>query len=447
MNAVQMFASRVGVGQQFGNYRLVRILGQGGFATIYLGEHRYLGTFAAVKVLHTQLNSEQIEKLSLEARIAARLVHPYIVRVLEFGLEGNIPFLVMDYAPHGTLRHRLDAGEQADLKVIVNYVQQITGALQYIHNSGLIHQDIKPENILFGSNDQALLSDFGIAITAHKANMAGTKERVGTIHYMAPEQLQGQPCFASDQYALGIVIYEWLCGEVHFEGSTLAITAQHLFNEPPSIRTKVSTVPVAVEQVIMRTLAKDPTQRFPTVRAFTLALKEAYKQSPVVQYRPPQPAPVSQPRGTKPTQLRQFHSVAPQQAYAPQAREPKPILLISRKKKPVVKRRNIWREIATIFAVDIAVGFVADIVLLILGLNIQTIWFLISLCLVSTPLLAAYATKNRPVFIITTSILAVASVLGIGFHSLVLFATVYGSLIFFSLLITFSGSLQTFKTR
>src|SRR5947209_15489046 len=150
MNAVQILSStRASLGQHLGNYRLVKILWQGGFATIYLGEHRYLGTFAAVKVLHTQLTSEQLEKFSIEARIAARLIHPRIVRVLEFGLEGNVPFLVMDYAPHGTLRHRYAHSTQLPLEMIINYVKQIAGALQYIHNSGLIHQDIKPENILF----------------------------------------------------------------------------------------------------------------------------------------------------------------------------------------------------------------------------------------------------------------------------------------------------------
>jgi serine/threonine protein kinase len=279
--------------------------------------------------------------------------------------------------------------------------------------------------------------------------MGGKKERVGTIHYMAPEQLQSQPCFASDQYALGIVTYEWLCGDVPFQGSTLAITAQHLFNEPPSIHEKVPTIPVAVEQVIMQALAKDPTQRFPNVQTFALALEQAYKQSLAVQDQPaaPQLTYASQSRGIKPIVLRQRQLIAPQPASTPQSRGIKPILLVSKPKKSVVKRGNIWRKIATIFATDMAVGSVVGIILLILGLNIQTIWFLISLCLVSMPILAAYATKNRPVFVISTSILAVASVLGIGFHSPVLFATVYGSLIFFSLLITFSGSLQRFKRR
>ncbi len=449
MNTVQTLHTRVGVGQYLGNYRLIKILGQGGFATIYLGEHRYLGTYAAVKVLHTQLTSEQSEKLSAEARIAAHFIHPHIVRVLEFSLEGNIPFLVMDYAPHGTLRHRLDAEEPTDLKVIINYVKQIAAALQYIHNSGLIHQDIKPENILFGSNDQALLTDFGIAITAHKANMTGKKERVGTIHYMAPEQLQSHPCFASDQYALGIVIYEWLCGDVPFQGSTLAITSQHFFSEPPSIHEKVPTIPVAVEQVIMQALAKDPTQRFPNVQTFALALEQAYKRSLVVERQPAtsQLIYAAQARGIKPIMLGQRQLVTPQPTYTAQARGIKPILLGRKPKKPMIKRRNIWQEIATIFAVDIVVGFVVGIVLLMLGLNIQTIWFLISLSLVSTPLLAAYATKNRPVFVISTTILAVASVLGVGFHSPVLFATAYGSLVLLSLLITFSGCLHTFKRR
>jgi serine/threonine protein kinase len=266
---------------------------------------------------------------------------------------------------------------------------------------------------------------------------------------MAPEQLQSQPCFASDQYALGIVIYEWLCGDVPFQGSTLAITSQHFFSEPPSIHEKIPTVPVAVEQVIMQALAKDPAQRFPNVQTFALALEQAYKQSLVAQHQPvtSQLPYAAQPRGIKPIILGQRQLVAPQPTYTPQLKEPKPILLARKPKKPMIKRRNLWQEMATIFAMDMVIGFVVGIILLMLGLNIQTIWFLISLSLVSTPLLAAYAKKNRPVFVISTSILVVASILGIIFHSPVLFVTVYGSLVLLSLLITFSGCLQTFKRR
>src|SRR3989442_1782119 len=138
------------VGQQLGNYQLIRLLGEGGFAEVYLGEHIHLGTSAAIKVLHTQLTSEDVDKFRNEARMIARLVHPHIVRVLEFGVEGKTPFLVMDYAINGTLRQRHPKGTRVPLAIISDYVKQITDALQFAHDEKLIHRDIKPENMLLG---------------------------------------------------------------------------------------------------------------------------------------------------------------------------------------------------------------------------------------------------------------------------------------------------------
>src|SRR5437764_9295558 len=122
------------LGQQLGNYRLIRLLGQGGFAEVYLGEHVYLKSQAAIKVLYTRLAMEEMEKFLSEARTLVHLVHPHIVRVLDFGLENNIPFLVMDYAPNGTLRQRYPKGTLLPLPTIVDYVAQIADALQYAHN-------------------------------------------------------------------------------------------------------------------------------------------------------------------------------------------------------------------------------------------------------------------------------------------------------------------------
>lgn len=144
-------------GQQFGNYRLLHLLGQGGFAEVYLGEHVYLGTHAAIKVLHTRLSKDDLEGFRDEARIIARLVHPNIVRVLEFGVEASIPFLVMDYAPKGTLRQRHPKGSRLSIDTILPYIKQVAAGLQYAHNEKLIHRDIKPENMLVGRNREILL--------------------------------------------------------------------------------------------------------------------------------------------------------------------------------------------------------------------------------------------------------------------------------------------------
>jgi serine/threonine protein kinase len=170
-------------GRLVGNYRLVRQLGQGGFATVYLGTHRYLGTHAAIKIVSPHLPEAQVSTFLAEARLAARLVHPSIVRVLECGLEREMPFLVMDYAPGGTVRQHYPRGSRLAPHVILAYTEHIAQAVRYLHGRELIHRDIKPENLLLGSNHQLLLSDFGITIAAHQAE-GDEQTRVGTIAYM-----------------------------------------------------------------------------------------------------------------------------------------------------------------------------------------------------------------------------------------------------------------------
>lgn len=263
------------VGQQLGNYRLVRLLGRGGFAEVYLGEHIYLKSQAAIKVLHTQLANEDMETFLSEARTLAILVHPHIVRVLDFGLEGNTPFIVMDYAPNGTLRQRYPKGTQLPLPVIVDYVKQVAEALQYAHNLKVIHRDIKPENMLIGRNNEILLSDFGIAIVAQSSRYSINSEMAGTIAYMAPEQIQSHPRPASDQYALGIVVYEWLSGQRPFQGSFTEIAAKQAMVSPPPLREKVPSISPAIEQVMQIALEKDPSRRFANVSMFALALEQA----------------------------------------------------------------------------------------------------------------------------------------------------------------------------
>ncbi len=263
------------IAQQFGNYRLVRHLGRGAFSDVYLGIHVHLKTPAAIKLLHTELTSSDVEKFRNEARTIARLEHPHIVRVLDFGIEDHTPFFVMVYAPNGTLRQRHPKGSILSLATIVSYVTQIAGALQFAHNQKFIHRDIKPENMLLGRHNEVLLSDFGFVQIAQSSISQSTKEMAGTVPYMAPEQFHGKPRFASDQYALGIVVYEWLTGDRPFQGSVLEIATQHMMNPPPPVRVKNPEVPLEVEEVLLTALAKEPQQRFATVQAFANALQQA----------------------------------------------------------------------------------------------------------------------------------------------------------------------------
>lgn len=264
------------VGEQFGKYRLERLLGHGGFADVYLGEHIYLNSQAAIKILHAHVDGDDAPGFLTEARTVANLQHPHIVRVLDFDVttRGD-PFLVMEYAPNGSLRRRYTRGTRLPLDMIVSYTKQIASALQYAHNQKLIHCDIKPENMLLSSNNEILLSDFGIAVIAHTSRSHNMQEISGTAAYMAPEQLQGKASPASDQYASGIVVYEWLTGSYPFHGTLTEIVTQHMLVPPRPLREILPTLPDEVEQVVSMALAKDPAHRFARIEAFANALEQA----------------------------------------------------------------------------------------------------------------------------------------------------------------------------
>ena len=266
------------VGEQFGEYRLTRKLGGGTFGDVYLGEHTKDNTPAAIKVLQARLNnSEDLKDYINEIRTLFRLQHPNIVPLLDFGIERDIPFLVMAYAPNGTLRQ--PKGTRLPLDTVVSYIKQIAEALQCAHDRKLIHRDVKPDNILLGPNSQVWLSDFGIASIAQSSRSLKTQDGAGTIPYMAPEQILGKPRLASDQYALGIIAYEWICGSRPFNGTYLELVAQHTQAVPPPLRNKVPTLTTAIEQVVLKALAKDPKDRFGSVREFAEALALAVERS------------------------------------------------------------------------------------------------------------------------------------------------------------------------
>jgi serine/threonine protein kinase len=271
------------IGQKFGNYRLTRLLGEGGFASVYLAEHIHLHTEAAIKVLTARLSDREIELFRHEASILARFNHPNIIHMLDFGLEEkeHRPFLVMQYAAHGTLHQRHPEGCRVPLSLVRLYVKSIAAALQYAHDRQVIHRDVKPDNMLIGDQEEILLSDFGIALLSqstlnslHKP-MQGME---GTPYYMAPEQIRGKPQPASDQYALAIVTYEWLCGVRPFQGTFAEVCAQQIANEPPPLCQKLPALSLEVEQVVMKALAKDPKQRFESIQAFAMAFEKAVEK-------------------------------------------------------------------------------------------------------------------------------------------------------------------------
>jgi serine/threonine protein kinase len=329
------------VGQQLGNYRLLKLLGKGGFAQVYLGEHIHLQSEAAIKVLNeTRLTPEDQQGFRAEARTIRGLKHPHIVKVLEFGIEkslreadAGVPYLVMEYAPNGTLRDRHPRNSIVSLDQIGLYTDQMADALQYAHNQFIVHCDVKPENMLIAGQNDILLSDFGIAVTGHTSNNPSALQKLqGTIAYVAPERLEkGITEPACDQYALGVIVYEWLTGVRPFEGTQDQIISQHLHTPPPPLYRVYSRITQDIEQVVMRALAKDPKQRYSSVKEFARDLSHALlsasrtqQASPGFQAVPnPQPAsanpqvqanPVQQPKVTPVFQAPPTSQTAPASA-------------------------------------------------------------------------------------------------------------------------------------
>jgi serine/threonine protein kinase len=263
-----------------GKYRLIRHLGGGGFAQVYQAEHIQLNQrIVAVKTLTPGFANEDIAQFHREAQVLALLNHPGIVRLLDYDIEGRTPFIVMEYAPNGSLRQQVEYGQRLALPTVVSYVRQVAAAMQFAHDHHLIHRDVKPGNILLGKQNELLLSDFGIAQLTRSMRTQSVLDVIGTVTYMAPEQLQGKPTRASDQYALGIMTYEWLVGKPPFQGNVVQLSIQHIQKAVPPLRQHSFMLPQLVEEVVLRTLAKDPEDRFVCVSAFADALESAVEQS------------------------------------------------------------------------------------------------------------------------------------------------------------------------
>ncbi len=263
-----------------GKYRIIRYLGGGGFARVYQAEHIHLPQhLVAIKTLTACFASKDIEQFHQEAQILAHLNHPGIIRLLDYDIEGRTPFIVMQYAPNGSLRQHVPHGQRLPLPTVVNYVGQIAAAVQFAHDHHLIHRDVKPENILLGQQNELLLSDFGISRLTRSMRTHSIVDVIGTATYMAPEQFQGKPTRASDQYALGIMVYEWLTGSPPFLGTFFDLASQHINASVPPLRLYSFMVPQLVEEVVRRALTKDPKDRFVCVSEFAHALENAIVQA------------------------------------------------------------------------------------------------------------------------------------------------------------------------
>lgn len=285
------------IGQHVGDYILLRLLGRGSEADVYLGRHIYQGTLAAIKILATHVDNDCGERFVREAAIIGTLDHPRIVRLLGYNDDHRPPFMALEYIPGGTLRQYNPKGNTLPLAQVVDYVTQLADALQYIHDRSFIHRDIKPENILLDDQQRLFVSDFGLALSVAQScqqkisYLQSVQGVAGTLSYMAPEQLQSHAIPASDQYSLAIMVYELLCGERPFQGALSEVLVKQMTEQPPSLQMKNSSIPVGIENVVMKALEKDPEQRFTTVADFAQELELAARGRFAVHYALATPVP------------------------------------------------------------------------------------------------------------------------------------------------------------
>ena len=273
-------------GHQLGNYRLVRHLGTGGFGEVYLGTHIHLQRESAIKLL-LRLDKQEIELFRNEAQIIARLNHPHIVTLFDYDVAGEMPFIVMMYAQQGTMRARHRPGTRIPLSEVIKYITQAASGLQFAHDQHVLHRDIKPANMLLGPGEQLLLSDFGIAVMWSGTRSISTQKVIGTHGYMAPEQFQGRPRPASDQYSLAITTYEWLSGSRPMADAPLGLGMLQLVRpetEIPAVRRVAPHLPPKLDNVLQRALSSDWQARFSSVREFAEELTRAANSGGPITY-------------------------------------------------------------------------------------------------------------------------------------------------------------------
>jgi TolB protein len=275
------------IGQRIGNYRIESLLGAGGMGRVYRGVHLHLDRRAAIKLLRPELAEDAgfVRRFLREARIAAQLHHPNIVEIYDTGEAGGHYFIAMRLVDGRSLRAILDERRLA-VSETVRYVHEIAAALDHAHARGIVHRDVKPGNIIIDGRDHVMLVDFGIAKALEDLAATSTLDAtavgaiLGTPAYLAPEQATGGPVTAqTDIYALGCVVYEMLAGSPPFAGRVPhAVVAAHLQEAPLPVHERRPDLPPAVNDVILRALAKGPAERFATAGAFAEALSWAAGQ-------------------------------------------------------------------------------------------------------------------------------------------------------------------------
>jgi serine/threonine-protein kinase len=262
-------------------YRVDGVLGNGGMANVYVGTDTLLRRRVAIKVLREQYATDDdfVKRFSYEAQSAAKLSHPNIVNVYDFGREDHAYYIVMELVDGTTLAELMRDERVLPEPVAVDYAIQIASGLAYAHRQGLLHRDVKPANILVTSDDVVKLSDFGIAraVSEHTLGVTQPGMVMGSVAYISPEQAQGHDIDErADLYSVGVVLYQMLTGSLPFSGDNpVAVALKHVSEEPPPIDPATTGVSPAVASIVARLLRKDPTERFASATELASALREA----------------------------------------------------------------------------------------------------------------------------------------------------------------------------
>jgi eukaryotic-like serine/threonine-protein kinase len=261
-------------------YELEELVGTGGMSSVFRAHDRLLDRKVALKILHQQYSGDDdyVERFKREARSVAALSHPNIVTVIDRGEHGDRQFIVFEYVEGENLKRLIERRGPAPVSDALELAIQIARGLAFAHQQGLIHRDVKPQNVLLNGDGRAKVTDFGIARSLNvQHGMTQTGTVLGTSDYIAPEQAQGQSVDEhTDVYSLGVVIYELLTGEVPFPGENfVAVAMRHINEEPPSVRDKRPDVSPRLDDAIRRAMAKRPEDRFPTMDLLCAELEAA----------------------------------------------------------------------------------------------------------------------------------------------------------------------------
>lgn len=263
-------------------YEIIKTIGEGGMANVYLANDSILERDVAIKVLRGDLSNDEkfIRRFKREALSVSNLSHPNIVEVYDVGEEEGNYYIVMEYIDGKTLKQQLQKRGALTLTEVIDIMSQLTDGLSHAHDAYIIHRDIKPQNIMIQDNGLIKITDFGIATATNGTQLTQTNSVMGSVHYLPPEQANGKgSTIKSDIYSLGILMYELLAGSVPFKGDTaVEIALKHMKEKIPSIRKQNPTIPQSVENIILKATAKNPKNRYETVKDMHADLKTAMER-------------------------------------------------------------------------------------------------------------------------------------------------------------------------